>query len=49
MKNITLIIFILSAFFLVQAQDMKGMDMRKNEKVQQATYTCSMHPEIHAK
>ena len=35
-------------YTFAQAQDMKGMDMSKNEKVQQATYTCSMHPEIHA-
>ena len=31
-------------------QDMKGMDMSKKEtpKQQPATYTCPMHPEIHA-
>ena len=48
MKKITLVIFILAMYTFAQAQDMKGMDMSKNEKVQQATYTCSMHPEIHA-
>lgn len=47
MKKITLILFILSAFSCLQAQDMKAMDMSK-EKFQQITYTCSMHPEIHA-
>ena len=32
-----------------QAHDMKGMDMPKNNKQQQqVTYTCPMHPEIHA-
>ncbi len=32
-----------------QAQDMKGMDMNKRGTTQQpVTYTCTMHPEIHA-
>lgn len=37
--------------FLARAQDMKGMDMGKKETRQQVlaeTYTCVMHPEIHA-
>lgn len=48
MKKITLIIFIVATYTCAQSQDMKGMDMTKKEQVQQATYTCSMHPEIHA-
>ncbi len=48
MKKITLIIFIVATYTFAQSQDMKGMDMSKKEQVQQATYTCSMHPEIHA-
>ncbi len=34
-----------------QAQDMKGMDMSKdkgNKNTQSVSYTCPMHPEIHA-
>ena len=49
MKKITIVIFILANYSLAQAQDMKGMDMNKKETKQQAaTYTCPMHPEIHA-
>lgn len=51
MKRITAIAFILVAYSFAQAQDMKGMDMKKKEntqKVPSTTYTCPMHPEIHA-
>ena len=56
MKKIKLIIFFLFLCFFAQAQlvpqkreDMKGMDMNKKEiKQQPVTYTCPMHPEIHA-
>ena len=51
MKKITAIAFLLVVYSFAQAQDMKGMDMKKKEntqKVQSATYTCPMHPEIHA-
>ena len=51
MKKITLTILILTYCSFAQAQDMKGMDMEKKETKQQpqpATYTCPMHPEIHA-
>ena len=51
MKKITIILFLLSFYQLAEAQDMKGMDMNKKETKQQpqpVTYTCPMHPEIHA-
>ncbi len=48
MKKITVIMLLLATYSLAQAQNMKGMDMSKKEQTQQATYTCSMHPEIHA-
>jgi len=51
MKKITIITFLLAFYSLAQAQDMKGMDMSKKEtkpQVQPVTYTCPMHPEIHA-
>lgn len=41
----------MSIYSFAQAQDMKGMNMSKKEKtqkVQPTTYTCPMHPEIHA-
>jgi len=50
MKKITIIIFLLSFYSIVQAQDMKGMDMSKKDTKQQpqtVTYTCTMHPEVH--
>ncbi|MFV7236589.1 multicopper oxidase domain-containing protein [Flavobacterium sp. ZB4R12] len=51
MKRIIVLTFILAIYSFAQAQDMKGMDMSKKEKaqkVQPTTYTCPMHPEIHA-
>ena len=48
MKKITLIILILATYSFAQAQDMKGMEMGKKEQAQPTTYTCVMHPEIHA-
>jgi CopA family copper-resistance protein len=58
MKKTIAIIFLLAFYSLTQAQlvppkreDMKGIDMSKKETKQQSqpvTYTCSMHPEIHA-
>ncbi len=51
MKKITILILTIASFSFAQAQDMKGMDMSKKETKQQpqpVTYTCPMHPEIHA-
>ena len=51
MKKLTVIIFCLTSYFFASAQDMKGMDMNKKggkQQVQPVTYTCPMHPEIHA-
>ncbi|WP_235832095.1 multicopper oxidase domain-containing protein [Flavobacterium ranwuense] len=51
MRKIIVLIFIMSIYSFAQAQDMKGMNMSKKEntkKKQPATYTCPMHPEIHA-
>ncbi len=62
MKNIILIIFGLTLYFIAAAQDMPAMKTpkpknetnktpgeKKNSKpVEKATYTCVMHPEIHA-
>ena len=50
-KKITLLVFLLLTYSIVSAQEMKGMDMNKKETkplVQPVTYTCPMHPEIHA-
>jgi CopA family copper-resistance protein len=49
-KTAIIIIFFTGTYCSAQAQDMKGMDMGKKEKskLQEVTYTCSMHPEIHA-
>lgn len=52
MKKIIAVALILVAYSFAQAQDMNGMKMKKKEntqKVQPTTYTCPMHPEIHAK
>ena len=48
MKKIKLAILLLASFSFAQSQDMKGMDMTKKEQTQPVTYTCPMHPEIHA-
>ena len=49
MNRITIIVFLLLTTLFVQAQDMKNMDMDKKEaRPQPVTYTCPMHPEIHA-
>jgi CopA family copper-resistance protein len=51
MKRIIVVVFILAVYSFAHAQDMKEMDMKKKEntqKAQPATYTCPMHPEIHA-
>ena len=51
MKEIKLIFILLSFWTHTYSQDMKGMDMSKKENAKQAqpaTYTCVMHPEIHA-
>ena len=47
MKRVSIIISILAICNLSQAQEMKGMDMKKETKQQAVTYTCPMHPEIH--
>jgi CopA family copper-resistance protein len=51
MKQRIAIAFLLVVYSFAQAQDRKGMDMTKKENTQKAsstTYTCPMHPEIHA-
>ena len=48
MKKITIIVSLLAIYSFLNAQDMKDMDMTKKEQSQQTTYTCPMHPEIHA-
>ena len=51
MKKITLIAIILTTYSFAFAQDMPGMKMPKKETTKQeqpATYTCVMHPQIHA-
>jgi CopA family copper-resistance protein len=50
MKKILLIVIGLALYAFAFAQEMKGMDMPKNKAKQAApvTYTCVMHPEIHA-
>ncbi|MES2005510.1 multicopper oxidase domain-containing protein [Sediminibacterium roseum] len=50
MKKISLIVFGMALYLFSSAQDMKGMDMGKKESKEQpvVTYTCPMHPEIHA-
>jgi CopA family copper-resistance protein len=51
MKKIILLMMGIAIYSFATAQEMKGMDMKKkNDKNQQpaATYTCVMHPEIHA-
>ncbi len=47
MKNIFLLVASLTIYIAAGAQEMKGMDMGKKETAQ-VTYTCPMHPEIHA-
>ena len=51
MKKIILMAFGLALYSFAFAQDMPGMKMPKKENTQQVqptTYTCVMHPEIHA-
>jgi CopA family copper-resistance protein len=51
MKRITVVAFILVLYSFAQAQDTRGMDIKKKEntqKVPSTTYTCPMHPEIQA-
>jgi CopA family copper-resistance protein len=51
MKKVTIIILLFVFYSFAQAQDMKGMDVSKKEtklQSQPITYTCPMHPEIHA-
>ena len=51
MKNLFLLTLFLFLSFFAQAQSSKGMNMEKKtttQKVQPTTYTCVMHPEIHA-
>ncbi len=51
MRKIIVVAFGLSIYSLAAAQDMKGMDMQKKENKKQpqtVTYTCPMHPQIHA-
>ncbi|MFH6935957.1 multicopper oxidase domain-containing protein [Flavobacterium sp. FlaQc-30] len=50
MKNILRIVVFIMLPVLIQAQDMKTMDMDKKpvkEAEEDITYTCTMHPEIH--
>jgi CopA family copper-resistance protein len=50
MKKTIFISILLSFQILAHAQDMKGMDMQKKDTThpRQVTYTCVMHPQIHA-
>ena len=50
MKKISLIVLGLALYSSALPQNMKGMDMGKKESKEQpaVTYTCPMHPEIHA-
>ncbi|MBC7422223.1 MAG: multicopper oxidase domain-containing protein, partial [Ferruginibacter sp.] len=51
MKKFKLIMLLLTMYSFATAQDMKGMDMSNKEiksQPQATTYTCVMHPEIHA-
>ena len=50
-KKITTLLLFLIPYSIVSAQEMKGMNMNKKETnppAQSVTYTCPMHPEIHA-
>lgn len=49
-KKITILLFLLFTYSIASAQEMQGMDMNKKETklVKPVTYTCPMHPEIHA-
>jgi len=50
-KKITIFLCLLCTYCISFGQEMKGMDMNKKEtkpQVQSVTYTCPMHPEIHA-
>jgi len=51
MKKFKLILLLLTMYSFATAQDMKGMDMGNQETKRQpqaTTYSCVMHPEIHA-
>ena len=51
MKKIIVMAFGLAINYAAFTQEMKGMDMSKKENTKQAqpvTYTCVMHPQIHA-
>ena len=48
MQKILIVICLLAFYSFTQAQEMKGMETSKEAKQQPATYTCPMHPEIHA-
>ncbi len=49
MKNISILVLLLSLYSFVYSQNMKGMNMNKKPEkpgVQLENYTCPMHPEI---
>ena len=51
MKKLSLLVFMLAVYTFVSAHEVKGMHLPKTastKQVQPATYTCPMHPEIHA-
>ncbi len=53
MKQILIIVFLLTSYTIAHAQDMPGIKMPMNkkeapEKKPKVTYTCSMHPDIHS-
>ncbi len=50
MKKIFFLVFGMGVSAFLLGQEMKGMDMSKKDvmQVQPVTYTCPMHPEIHA-
>lgn len=50
MKNILTMLIVIIFPAIIQAQDMKGMEMDKKQPTEESkssTYTCPMHPEIH--
>lgn len=50
MKKVILLTGMFASYIFLSAQEMKGMDMDKKQNKEQPaeTYTCPMHPEIHA-
>lgn len=50
-RQTTILVILLFTYSIASAQEIQGMDKNKKEtkiQVQPVTYTCPMHPEIHA-